>query len=112
MCGIIEVPQWSLQLSLNSHPVEFFLCVRLQSCCMDLQQQPFEPSQCPDSLPPPDWAQSPPSTRTRGQAFYVTSASTKKRFSFCSVLHQFFPFSVCGHVSPMSFVTVLCVLHK
>lgn len=41
MCGIIEVPQWSLQLSLNSHPVEFFLCMRLQSCCMDLQQQPL-----------------------------------------------------------------------
>lgn len=59
----------SLQLYLNSHPVEFVLSVRLLSCCMDLQQRPFEPAQCPDSLPPPDWANLLPALVQEGGLF-------------------------------------------
>lgn len=94
-------------VALNFHLVRIFLYLRLQSFCKDPQQWPFN-----ELLPPPDWAWSPPCTGTTGQAFYVTSASTEKRFSLFSDQHQFFPFSAWGHVPPMFFVTVLCVFHK
>lgn len=87
------------------------LSLRRHGCCWDSQQRPH----CPDSLRPPDWAGSPPSAGSTRQAFYVTSASTKKRFCFCwcSVLHQFFPFSG-GAVFPQCFLapSLVCFMNK